>query len=152
MDVQSLGPNKNMVMNNNTFIGLIVGFTPDQFGKGNVHLPDRPTTGKKIVVRANKYEEGRANIAIFNWDKSDKVAVDVKNIGLKKGDAYEIRDAQDFYGKPVVTGTYDAKPISIPMTGLTVAAPIGRSADYKTPPHTAPEFGVFVIMKTAAHR
>ncbi len=49
--------------------------------------------------------------------------------------------------KPVVTGRYDGKPVVIPMTGLTVAAPIGLPAKYKTPPHTAPEFGAFVLMK-----
>ena len=85
----------------------------------------------------------------FNWQKSDKVEVDVKDIGMKQGDAFEIRDVENYFGKPVVTGKYDGKPVTIPMTGLTVAAPIGRSDEYKTPPHTAPEFGAFVILKTA---
>jgi hypothetical protein len=149
-DAETLGKNTDLKMMDNTFIGMIVGFKIDQFGTGNVHIPDRPTSGKKIFVRPNKYEPGRANITIFNWDKSPKVEVDIKNVGLKKGDAYEVRDAQNFYGKPAVTGKYDGKDISIPMTGLTVAAPIGRDPQkYPRPPHTAPEFGAFVLMKTA---
>ena len=150
LDTETLGENKGMIMTDNTFIGMIVGFTPDQYGIGNVHLPDRPTTGKKVFVRPNRYEQGRANITIFNWDKAPAVVVDVRHVGLRIGDAYEVRDVQDFYGKPVLAGTYDGTPLTIPMTGLTVAAPIGRPDEYQTPPHTAPEFGAFVLLKTAA--
>jgi len=146
LDLEVLGKNEGLVMTDNTLIGLIVGFTIDQYGKGNVHIPDRPTTGTKIFVRKNKYEEGRANITIFNWGKSDTVDVDVKDIGLKEGDSYELRDVQNYFEKPVVTGKYDGKPITIPMTGLTVAPMIGRAPEYVTPPHTSPEFGAFVIM------
>ncbi len=152
LDLEALsycGPNKDLVMNNNTFIGMIVGFTIDQYGKGNVHIPDRPTTGTKVFVRPNRYEAGRANITIYNWGKSDTVDVNVKDIGLKEGDAYEIRDVQDFYGKPVVTGTFNGESVTIPMTGTSVAAVIGRSPEYTTPPHTSPEFGALVIMKAA---
>jgi hypothetical protein len=149
MDTQTLGQNKGIQMARNTFVGMIVGFTPDQYGIENVQIPERPATGKKVFVRKNRYEEGRANITIFNWEKSDKVDVEVGHIGLRNGDAYEVRDVQDYFGKPVAVGKYDGKPVVIPMTGLTVAAPMGRSAEYKTPPHTAPEFGAFVIMKAA---
>ena len=149
-DAETLGKNPDMKMMDNTFIGMIVGFKIDEFGNGNVHIPERPTSGRKIFVRPNKYEPGRAHITIFNWDKSPKVEVDLKTAGLKDGEAYEIRDVQDFYGKPVVTGKYDGKAVVVPMTGLTVAAPIGRDPKlYHTPPHTAPEFGVFVVMKAA---
>jgi hypothetical protein len=150
LDLDTLGRNEKVTMTDNTFIGLIVGFTPDQFGKGNVHIPERPKSGKKIVIRKNGFEEGRANIIVYNWDKSDTVDVDVKEAGLKEGEEYEVRDAQNWYSKAIVTGKYGEKPVTIPMTGLTVAAPIGLDASYKTPPHTAPEFGVFVIMKKGA--
>ena len=150
LDVVTLKPSENLTVEDNTFIGLIVGFDkgPNQYGKGNTLIPDRPTTGKKIFVRKNKYEEGRANITIFNWEKSPKVDVDIKDIGLKPGEAFEIRDVQNFFGKPVVAGKYDGKAVTIPMTGLAVAPLIGRDPKlYPTPPHTAPEFGVFVVMK-----
>jgi hypothetical protein len=147
LDVATLGPNTNLVMTDNTMVGMIVGFTPDQFGQGNVHIPDRPTKDNKVFIRKNGYEEGRANIIIFNWAKDEKVEADVSTIGLKAGDAYEVRDVQDWYGKPAQKGVWDGKPVSIPMTGLTVQAPIALPAKYKTPPHTAPEFGVFVILK-----
>lgn len=146
LDLEALGPNPGLTMRDNTFIGLIVGFDPKAYGDDNVHRPERPTSGKRIFVRPNKYEEGRANIIVFNWDKSETVQADLSAVGLASGAAYEIRDAQDWYGEPVVTGVYDGAPVTIPMTGLSVAEPIGRSDMYKAPPHTGPEFGAFVVV------
>jgi hypothetical protein len=137
-----------MAMTGNTLIGQIGD--PFKNIAGNTY--ETKPTGCKVFVRKNAYEEGRANITIFNWDKSGKVDVDVSKTGLKQGDKYEVRDVQDWYGKPAVAGTWDGKPVSIPMTGLTVAAPIGLPAQYKTPPHTAPEFGAFVIRKVRAEK
>jgi hypothetical protein len=149
LDVTTVHPNEKLTVEKNTFVGMIVGFeTPDQYGAGNVLIPERPTRGKKIFIRPNKYEPGRANITVFNWDKSPKVDVDLKGTGLKKGDAFEIRDVQDFYGKPAATGKYNGKPVEIPMTGQSTAALIGRDPEhYPAPPHTDAEFGVFVLLK-----
>jgi hypothetical protein len=136
-----------MAMSGNTLIGQVGD--PFKNIAGNTYLTARPTA-TKVFVRKNAYEEGRANITVFNWEKTDKVDVDASSAGLKQGDGYEVRDAQNWFAKPVAAGAYDGKTIAIPMTGLTVAAPIGLPAQYKTPPHTAPEFGAFVIRKTAA--
>ena len=48
--------------------------------------------------------------------------------------------ARTFVGPPVVTGTYTGAPVTLPMTGLSLSAPIGSVP--VTPRHTAPEFGV----------
>ena len=149
LDLRTLGGNGFLTMTNNTLIGMIVGFTPDQHGKGNVHLPQRPTSGEKIVIRRNGFEAGRANITIFNWDQSPSVEIDPGQTGLAPGEGYEVRDVQNWFGPPVAAGTADGKPIAIPMTGLSVAEPIALDGEqYKAPPHTGPEFGAFVILKT----
>lgn len=98
-----------------------------------------------IIIRPNKYEPGRANICIYNWDATDAVEVDLSTAGLKKGEAFEIRDAQNFFSAPVAEGTYEGKPVSIPMKGLTIARPTPNVPT--RPPHTAPEFGAFIVMK-----
>lgn len=98
-------------------------------------------TGKWIYVRPNKYESGRANIIIYNWDKSDNVSVDVSSV-LPVGAAYAVRNAADYAGNPVLSGTYGGGSISLPMTNLTVAVPIGMAS---APTNTAPEFNVFVL-------
>ncbi|HEX8790877.1 MAG TPA: hypothetical protein VF765_07980, partial [Polyangiaceae bacterium] len=101
-------------------------------------------TGVWTTVRANPYDLGRANIVVFNWDMATTVGVDVNAIGLKTGDAYEIRDAENWYAGPVAKGTFTGAPVSIPMTGLTVVQPVG-TVPY-APSHTAPQFGVFVFL------
>ena len=58
-----------------------------------------------------------------------------------------MRNAQNYYGEPVLAGTYDGGPLNAPMRGLTAAQPLG--AVTKPPPQTAPEFGVFVLIKNA---
>jgi hypothetical protein len=98
--------------------------------------------GTKIVVRPNRYERGRANIVVYNWDKSPNVPVDVHSV-LDVGVAYEVRNAEDFFSPPVLTGTFDGQPLQLPMTGLTVAKPM---AALRTPPPTGPTFNVFVLL------
>ena len=97
--------------------------------------------GVWVYVRPNKYEPKRANVTIFNWDLAGAVSVDLSGV-LKAGDHYVVQDAQNFYGPAVASGTYTGKPVSIPMSGLTKAAPVG----FPAPPHTAPSFGTFVIL------
>lgn len=64
------------------------------------------------------------------------------------GDRFQIRDAQNWYRGPVVSGVYSGAPVGVPMTGLTVAQPVG-SVPYP-PVHTAPRFGTFVLLSGAA--
>lgn len=103
-------------------------------------------TGLNIFVRPNKYETGRANITIYNWNKANSVSVPLSGTGLVVGDSYEIRDAQNFFGPVVASGVWYGDNVNIPMSGLTVAAPSGPTPVY--PVHTAPEFGTFVVLKT----
>ncbi|MEP6994319.1 MAG: S-layer homology domain-containing protein [Acidobacteriota bacterium] len=130
-----------LTMTGNSFYGAISGFSQSQY-PNNTYYSSRPT-GTWIKIRPNQFESGRANITIYNWGNLPSVSVDLSGT-LSVGDGYEIRNTQDFYGAPVVTGTYSGGSVSIPMTGLSVAAPVGWSA----PPPTGPEFGAFVLTTT----
>jgi hypothetical protein len=99
-------------------------------------------TGNKVFVRPNQYEPGRANIVVYNWDNLGTVAVDVSS-ALTPGTPYEIRNAQNYFAGPVLSGVYDGDPLHLPMTGLTVAAPRGAML---TPPPTGPTLNVFVVL------
>jgi hypothetical protein len=99
-------------------------------------------TGTKVFVRPNRYEAGRANIIVYNWDNLSHVTVDVSS-ALMLGAAYEVRNAQDFFAPPVLSGIFDGKPLDLPMAGLTVAAPNGP---LRTPPATGPTFNVFILL------
>jgi hypothetical protein len=123
----------------NFFYGTTSGFNPSQY-PGNTYTSQRPT-GVRVVVRPNTFEPGRANITIYNWAGAASTPVNVTGL-LQIGDAYEIRNAQNFFGAPVVSGTYNGLPINVPLGALTPAAPVG----WPTPP-TSPDFHAFVLVR-----
>lgn len=110
---------------------------------GSTFTPGRPT-GVWTFVRPNRYERGRAHVVVYNWDAKEAVEVDLGPARLAAGKPFEVRDAQDFFGRPVFEGTYDGRPVRLPMSGLAVAAPVGEVP--RPPRHTAPEFAVFVAL------
>ncbi len=110
---------------------------------------ERPT-GAKVVVRPNRYERGRANIVVYNWDRAGSVSVDLSGV-LQVGDRYEVRNVQSFFGAPVVSGTYSGGPITLPMTAVAPPTPVGGFA-YGPVPATGPEFNVFVVLPAPAPR
>ncbi|HEY1252200.1 MAG TPA: right-handed parallel beta-helix repeat-containing protein [Thermoanaerobaculia bacterium] len=126
-------------MTGNTFYGSTTGFSQSSY-PSNTYTTTRPS-GVKVFVRASPYEAGRANVTVFNWPNQSSVSVDLSSV-LGVGTAFEIRNAHDFFGAPVLTGTYAGGSVSLPMTGLSVASPIGWSA----PSPTGPEFNVFVVV------
>jgi hypothetical protein len=62
---------------------------------------------------------------------------------LRSGQQYEVRNVQDIFGKPIVSGTYSGGTISLPMSGVNAPMPIGRAT--ATPPKTGPFFDTFVV-------
>jgi hypothetical protein len=99
----------------------------------------------KVFLRPNRYEPGRANLIIYNWTRQATVPVDLSGI-VRVGDRYDVRNVQDFFGAPVLSGTYAGGPVGVPMTGVTPVPPIGGSPT--PPPQTGPDFGVFVVTST----
>ena len=110
------------------------------FDQSSTHSSDSPS-GTRVFVRPNRYEEGRANIIVYNWDNLNSAAVDVSAV-LTPDAVYEVRNAQDILAPPVLSGAYDGRPLELPMRGLTVAVPNGPLF---TPPPTGPTFNVFVL-------
>jgi hypothetical protein len=118
------------------------GWTGNGIDRHSQFISGRPT-GTWIFARPNRYEPGRGNIVVYNWGLSPTISVDLSGI-LGPGTSYEIRDAENFFGPAVVTGTYDGSPVSIPMTNLKPAATNGT---FPVPPkETAPELGAFVVL------
>jgi len=104
----------------------------------------RPS-GVKVFVRPNKYEAGRGQVIVFNWDLNGSVNADLSSLGLQIGDHYEVRDAQNYFGVPVASGTYDGRLVRLPMALTQVSRPVGNVE--RVPAHTAPEFAAFVVRK-----
>jgi hypothetical protein len=114
---------------------------------GNTYIaPGSRPSGQEVVVRPNAYEAGRAHIAVLNWSRASSVAVDLSGV-LSAGNTYEIRDAQNYFGPAVVSGTYDGSLVNIPMNLTAIASPVGLVS--KLPVHTSNEIGFFVLVRTS---
>ena len=101
----------------------------------------------RVFVRPNRYERGRAHIAVMNWANEGAVALDVSGI-LRPGDRYEVHNVQDLASAPVVSGVYDGAPIILPMSGVDPPPAIGRP---RSVPRTGPFFDVFLLTLAASN-
>ena len=94
-----------------------------------------------VVVEPNAYEAGRANVIVFNWRGAGSVTVDLSG-ALKTGDNFVVVNAQNFFGAPVVSGTYSG-PVTIPIS--SVSPPTGITGHAM--PSTGTQFETFVVLK-----
>ncbi|HVH10525.1 MAG TPA: Ig-like domain-containing protein [Gemmatimonadales bacterium] len=101
-----------------------------------------PPATPRVFVRPNRYEGGRATIVIYNWSLQASVPVDLTGV-VTVGKHYDVRNVQDIFGTPVVSGTYAGGTITIPMTGVTPPQPIGGS--FRPLVKTAPAFDAFIV-------
>lgn len=119
----------------------------------DVDRPDAPM----FAFRPNKYEAGRGNLAIYNFNNADSVTVDLSNLQglprrgrttptawLNEGDRYEVRSVLRLYGEPVAEGVYDGNPIVVDMRPLD-DVPVGGNG--KTLFQARPGFDAFVVLK-----
>lgn len=116
----------------------------------NTTYIDSVPAGTKVFVRKNKYDPGRSNIVIYNWDQASTVNIDASST-LTPGDSYELHSVQDYFGD-VQTGVYGGGPLSVNMSGRSMARPIGYdqvTAWYHDPlqQNTFPKFGAFILIK-----
>jgi hypothetical protein len=136
------------VMEGNTFIGSVTGVDRIKFPSNTFYAyGTKPVSGVNVFVRPNQLEEGRGHVVIYNWEYLDQVDVDLSRI-LLPGQAYEIYDAQDYYGRPVASGVYNELPVPVPMKLTAVSPTVGVAPN--PPVHTSPEFGVYVVRAVRA--
>ncbi len=140
----STGCRAGETITTNTFVGDLNGFAQSDYPNNTYYAKTSPPTQDKVTILPNTYEPGRAAIVVNNWDGSATQAVDLTGV-VSPGAAYEIRNAQNFYGPPIVSGTYAGGSVTLPMTGLTPATPVG----YAAPPSTGPAFGTFVVLSAS---
>ena len=110
--------------------------TGSTFVTGHFVRPD-------IIVRANRYEPGRAFITCWNWGHAKELSVNPSAV-LHPGDRYEIRHIFNLFSAPLVTGVYTGAPISIPQETLTPPAPLGFTRPAPMPDNG---FNVFLLQK-----
>lgn len=104
------------------------------------------------VIRTNKYQIGRANIAVFNWHGDTSISVDISSAGLVNGQAYKVRDAQNYFGTAAATGTYSSgsPTVTLPLNLTAASTIIGSPNPFAIDPdlHTPTIFNAFLLEGT----
>lgn len=100
-------------------------------------------TKPRVVIRPNANEPGRAHVAIFNPEARPEVDVDLSGV-LKRGDAFRIVSAKDYFGLALVTGVYKGGVVRVPMKPVAPPKPVGMSKAEL--PATEPRFAAFVVL------
>ena len=137
------GPlNYNGKITDNYFVGqlLIVRWASLDSAR-NVVIEARAPVESRVLVQPNRYEPGRANVIVYNWSHQGSVEVDLSSV-LQHGQAYEVRDAEDFFGPPVANGSYAGGMIELPLDG----SPVARSITGQSTAATGIEFAAFVVV------
>ncbi|MBI1760301.1 MAG: right-handed parallel beta-helix repeat-containing protein [Acidobacteria bacterium] len=89
------------------------------------YIPSGRPPGQYVAVRPNLYEARRAHITVYNWELSDSATVSAASLTnvLVPGAKFEVRDAENFFGPPVLFGTYNGGALQIPMTRTGAGSP-----------------------------
>ena len=103
----------NLIVNGGLSINRYKRVT--QMGNTVVKETDPRPQGSRVIVRPNRIDPDRANVAILNWEKKPTVPVNASTL-LKHGDRFRLMNPRDFYGKPVIAGEYSG-PIDVPVEG-----------------------------------
>lgn len=154
-------PGQSYAWNQNSYYGAVSRNVFGISGSGLLQFPNwRSATGydaasaatsaampDTILVRPSTYQPGRANVMVYSFSGSSTATIDLSSAGLANGQSFTIRNAQNYYGPSVATGTFNsASPtITISLTGaaLGVATPIGYSF---TPATTCPQFCPMIVV------
>jgi hypothetical protein len=99
--------------------------------------------GCEVRVRPNKYQPGRAHVAVINWDNKQEVDVDLSDV-LPPEQAFRVVSAQDFFGEPIIRSTYRGGSVRFPLRPVP-PQPALAWEDHPLPV-TEPQFAVFVVL------
>lgn len=100
-------------------------------------------TGVQVWVKPNKFEPGRAHIAVANFSGATSVNVD---LGLAGGTTYSVFSIGDLRNA-VQTGSYSG-PITLPLGTQVMPAPIGGTG--KPTVHLDSRFNCFLVTSGGA--
>lgn len=106
-------------------------------------------TANYAMLRTNKYEAGRAHLVVINWETNSYYPLDLSLVGLTNGQSYEIRDAQNFGGEPLIRSRFDqSNPIvqvSLTSTNIQQILDPGDVFYFDANSHSSSLFNVFVV-------
>lgn len=108
---------------------------------GSTFRRERPTGGRVVVLPA-EHSKRRAVVVVYNWDRKDEVEVPLNKVFVT-GTKFRVLHAQDPFAEPILSGTFDGKPVALSTAGRPAAEVVGRSPS--KPPVTGPLFNVWLV-------
>lgn len=105
------------------------------------------TPPNNIVVIPNEYEPGRGHLAIYNWNLSATVNVNLSSI-VSIGAAFEVLDPRNM-GSPILTGVYSG-PVDIPTGNAEFLALLVVASGAAPPPPPPSSYSQYVESESAA--
>jgi hypothetical protein len=135
--------NSDVVFRDNEIHSALFALDPRRFPGNTISIARGK--GTRVFIHRNSRDPGRATVSVFNWDRKPFVEVDLTK-ALPRGARCEIRNAQNPTARPIWRGTIRDGTLTLPMTGLAAAVPVGWAA----PPPTGPEFNVFLVNSVPA--
>ncbi len=100
----------------------------------------------QVIVRPNAYQPGRGNIIIYATGATS-ANVNLSSVGLTNGQGYTIKNAFNWNGPSVTSGTFSSSNpvVSVPLNAAakSVATPTGWS---RTPASTCPDMCLMVVV------
>ena len=150
------------VWNNNTYFqdpNTMLGFANDngdyystwESWKNNHRTFDtnssfsRTIPGSNIInIYPNKYDDDRAHVAIYNYEKLSTVNLDLSDI-FEPGDSLVIYDVENILnGKPIIKTIYNGNIISLPVNSTSE---INVNPGYPDEVYHSPiDFGAFIAL------
>lgn len=114
-----------------------------------------PTNIQTLTCFKSDYNDNLWHIVVVNTDvNTTNITLSLSGLGFRNGDAYVLRDAQDYFN-PVVTSVYSGALLNLPLT-LTNVAPISGTLTHYTNLHTNAKklglFNAFVLTRTPLDR
>lgn len=85
--------------------------------EGNLVLAkdEKRPPASRAILRPNRFDPNRANLVILNWGEKATVEVEARDF-LKPGQSFRVLHPTNFFGKPIVSGSFNGKSISLPAT------------------------------------
>lgn len=101
-------------------------------------VPTNTPSANVVLIETNKYEVGRLNIAIFNWETNDVEVVDLTGYGLSHRQSYRIRDVQNYHSASYGVFDTNSPSISLSLTNTTIEPLVGTQTHFSFDPDTTP--------------
>jgi hypothetical protein len=132
----------SVTMTGNTLYGEVEGIDPAAYPDN--HYLEAAPTDNHVVVRPNAYQPLRGHVVVYNWEDLDEVAVDLSGV-IDPGTVFEVRHVMDLSAEPVASGSYDGGLVTLPMTDLPVAQPVGEPTAIDPSETPGKAFATFLV-------